>query len=569
MKFNMKKAKADAQKVQQKALTELRQEWSQSVPEEGATELQLKHNVRKEKDNSVPFNEQLNSARTGTNQSIAEKILNDSNKRDDRTHNRNAKSQDLVSESYDQEKLKAFRKAQEGQERDTSFWDDFVGDQMLGPKTKIVNNVQESQLPNHSSRYTGLNKDLKKNIKELVTAQSKKKIAQLGEGADREQKHKEHLKNKQEWLEMEKAFRPHMKQIPVGKIDGESVYVENELLPDGSVVWSIETESGRDLSDTHFNSSEEAMGYALKLADDWETEQVEGRASKREREQDLHGDFDGSWASSDKVLNVLKKADSMQFQLFAKAAYENRGLSKKEQQMIMDINSGKARILAKYTNLMKKAQSMPNMGLQHEYDGGSLGYPDYPEPENDQAYTISIVANPDGTATVEDNTGMKKKYPSVEDAKSKYPQANVFANSKSFKKNAQFDDYDDGFPGDGMGTDDFADYNNNEADDYANEGYDYEQTEGSSSGSDLTIEPNERGGFDVYEHSLYEDSSVLAGQPKRVFIDSFQTAEEAKSNYPEGEVIEGTTKTDINMPENPPSWFDPMDAGESWHENDY
>lgn len=38
--------------------------------------------------------------------------------------------------------------------------------------------------------------------------------------------------------------------------------------------------------------------------------------------------------------------------------------------------------------------------------------------------------------------------------------------------------------------------------------------------------------YGVYEYSTYERSSVLAGQQRRVFLDSFKTLEEAKAKYP-------------------------------------
>lgn len=178
MAFNYKKAQADDTLNYQKKLEEKRDDMNQSSPDEGNTELQLKHNYRKDDDASVPFNKQLESARTGTNNGVTEKSLDGNSKvynekRDDTTHNRNAKSQDLVAEAHDQAKLEKFREAQNGQERDTSFWDDYVGVQMLGPETKIVANKQKSQLPNHPDRYKGLKPEIKKEIDELVMASSK------------------------------------------------------------------------------------------------------------------------------------------------------------------------------------------------------------------------------------------------------------------------------------------------------------------------------------------------------------------------------------------------------------
>ena len=47
--------------------------------------------------------------------------------------------------------------------------------------------------------------------------------------------------------------------------------------------------------------------------------------------------------------------------------------------------------------------------------------------------------------------------------------------------------------------------------------------------------------FAVYEHSTYPPTSVLAGQPRRVFVDGwFATVAEAQAKYPEARVIEGS-----------------------------
>lgn len=47
--------------------------------------------------------------------------------------------------------------------------------------------------------------------------------------------------------------------------------------------------------------------------------------------------------------------------------------------------------------------------------------------------------------------------------------------------------------------------------------------------------------YTVYEHSVYDDSSVLAGNPRRQWLDDFETLAEARRNYPHAVVVEGTT----------------------------
>ena len=43
--------------------------------------------------------------------------------------------------------------------------------------------------------------------------------------------------------------------------------------------------------------------------------------------------------------------------------------------------------------------------------------------------------------------------------------------------------------------------------------------------------------YGVYEYSEYPRSSVLAGQPRRVFLDSYPTLAEAQEAYPAADVV--------------------------------
>lgn len=43
---------------------------------------------------------------------------------------------------------------------------------------------------------------------------------------------------------------------------------------------------------------------------------------------------------------------------------------------------------------------------------------------------------------------------------------------------------------------------------------------------------NEYGGVTVHGWGIYKESSVLAGQPMKVFIDRFETVEEALAKFP-------------------------------------
>lgn len=71
--------------------------------------------------------------------------------------------------------------------------------------------------------------------------------------------------------------------------------------------------------------------------------------------------------------------------------------------------------------------------------------------------------------------------------------------------------------------------------------------------------------YGVYRYDVYPDSSVLAGQERRTFLDSFPTLAEAKAAYP-GARESGCGYRNIEIPRTPPAWFDPANAGESWED---
>ena len=78
-------------------------------------------------------------------------------KRNSKTWDTHIKPMDLLAEAHDQRKLEAYHKV-EGKtlDADTAFWDDYIGVQMMGAKTKQVANVQGSQLQNSTDRFEKL-----------------------------------------------------------------------------------------------------------------------------------------------------------------------------------------------------------------------------------------------------------------------------------------------------------------------------------------------------------------------------------------------------------------------------
>lgn len=102
----------------------------------------------------------LNSSRGNISQNITEKQFDDRDSYVVHRSNKNDQSQmkpiDALSEAYDQKYREAFANAEE--DGDTKFWDKFVGEQLLGEKTKIHGNVPPSgsQLQNHPDRFDSL-----------------------------------------------------------------------------------------------------------------------------------------------------------------------------------------------------------------------------------------------------------------------------------------------------------------------------------------------------------------------------------------------------------------------------
>ena len=73
--------------------------------------------------------------------------------------------------------------------------------------------------------------------------------------------------------------------------------------------------------------------------------------------------------------------------------------------------------------------------------------------------------------------------------------------------------------------------------------------------------------YGVYKYGIYPSHSVLAGQESRTFLNDFETLEEAQTAYPEAEVADGSRYQKVFIPQTPPDWFEPVDAGERWNED--
>jgi hypothetical protein len=70
------------------------------------------------------------------------------------------------------------------------------------------------------------------------------------------------------------------------------------------------------------------------------------------------------------------------------------------------------------------------------------------------------------------------------------------------------------------------------------------------------------------QRGTYGKTSVLEGQEYRRLGRPYDTLEQAQAEHPKAKVCE-EGRPGFYMPETAPEWFDPMDAGEVWSENDY
>lgn len=81
-----------------------------------------------------------------------------------------------------------------------------------------------------------------------------------------------------------------------------------------------------------------------------------------------------------------------------------------------------------------------------------------------------------------------------------------------------------------------------------------------------TLEQAEDGDWNLYKHDVYERGSVLEGSPRRSLMGFYKTVADALEDNTDTkiEVLDHSTKIEHTMPDCPPSWFDPQDAGETW-----
>jgi len=119
------------------------------------------------KDTNVPWEQQLSKSRTGDDHPGTIESKFDNNKqvynlrRSDKISDSRLLTVQQVAEAHDQKHYEVVRSAEGAKDKDTVFWDKYVGlDISEAMKTKVPSNNHKSQLQNHPDRFKGLHKTM-------------------------------------------------------------------------------------------------------------------------------------------------------------------------------------------------------------------------------------------------------------------------------------------------------------------------------------------------------------------------------------------------------------------------
>jgi hypothetical protein len=183
--YNLSKIakKNDTSKPYNQSLEDSNKDFGTQFKEEDAKNINLKLKI-KDKDNTIPFETQLSEARIDKKADmITEKAMDKSkqpyNKRTMEDSNLQVSPINLLSESFDQKKAEAYKKAENKINTDTEFWDKYVGAQLLGEATKVKNNPTGSQLANNPSRF-----NIKDDVTKIVDTKVEKMVFATIKDAD-------------------------------------------------------------------------------------------------------------------------------------------------------------------------------------------------------------------------------------------------------------------------------------------------------------------------------------------------------------------------------------------------
>lgn len=157
--FNIKKAARNENlMINEKKLTDQRENMDMCVNAQGVDGKNINLSLpTKDKDNTVPFNVQLEASRKNLkNQQITEADMADNEISFNEEHDY-VKPHDKLIQEFDDNKVKIYKTMEEKVAADTSFWDKFVGVEAEGDgmPTKVYKNIPSSasQLENNPERF--------------------------------------------------------------------------------------------------------------------------------------------------------------------------------------------------------------------------------------------------------------------------------------------------------------------------------------------------------------------------------------------------------------------------------
>ncbi len=159
-KFNLrKKASAGDYIIGDKGLDKNRKDMNLSNDQQGVVSKNINLSLPiKDKDNTVPFNVQLEASRKNkTNVAITEADMDDKTVNFKSTDKKQVMDINVESRKFMDEHSDAYKKAEAASKADTEFWDKYVGDQLEGTMKNISNNLpgSASQLQNAPDRFKG------------------------------------------------------------------------------------------------------------------------------------------------------------------------------------------------------------------------------------------------------------------------------------------------------------------------------------------------------------------------------------------------------------------------------
>lgn len=125
--------------------------------------------IQREKTSAPILENQLEKQRTGSDAMICEAKLGQEStlynkNRNSSAWNTDIKPLDLLNQFYDTKKAQIYKECEDKNkqaqpiDKETKFWDDYVGMQLLGKQKNIIGNVQKSQLENNKDRFSSMEK---------------------------------------------------------------------------------------------------------------------------------------------------------------------------------------------------------------------------------------------------------------------------------------------------------------------------------------------------------------------------------------------------------------------------